>query len=257
MDEKELAAQRLVKLLMLAKAGRIPLDVIDGLKFDLGLPENFILDLVSYYPENFRVCRIGDSNCDMNSFGLELVNWRDDLAVPAIQSRNLGDEAANFGIRRGSEIRFPMTFSPGFDLQKKVKDWTEMWQSLPYISPYENAFHLTPSSDQMEKWAVSVIHELLSISVSKKTEIKNIFNLGDYLGFGIRFKKALVHFPGIFYVSNKIRTQTVVLREAYRKDFLMVKHPLMGMRHRYIYLMSKSKKLRKQMKKETGSLQTL
>ncbi|XVF46007.1 hypothetical protein PTKIN_Ptkin02bG0253600 [Pterospermum kingtungense] len=58
-------------------------------------------------------------------------------------------------------------------------------------------------------------------------------------------KEGLVHFPGIFYVSNKIRTQTVVLKEAYRKDFLVEKHPLMGMRFRYIHRMNKAEKYRK------------
>lgn len=113
-------------------------------------------------------------------------------------------------------------------------------QELPYISPYEDAFHLAPSSDQSEKWTVAVLHELLWLLVSKKTERDNLFYLGDFLGFGTRFKKALVHHPGIFYISNKLRTQTVVLREAYRKDFLVESHPLMGMRHRYVHLMNKS-----------------
>lgn len=40
-------------------------------------------------------------------------------------------------------------------------------------------------------------------------------------------------------MSNKIRTQTVVLREAYRKSSLVDVHPLMEMRYRYIDLMNK------------------
>ncbi|KAE8729144.1 hypothetical protein F3Y22_tig00003967pilonHSYRG00006 [Hibiscus syriacus] len=128
---------------------------------------------------------------------------------------------------------------------EKVKDWVETWQDLPYISPYENAFHLGPKSEQAEKWTVVVLHELLWLLVSKKTEGKNVYSLGEYMGFENRFEKAVKHFPGIFYMSNKIRTQTVVLKEAYRKDFLMEKHPLMGMRFRYIHLMNKSDKFQK------------
>ncbi|KAL6297598.1 hypothetical protein ACE6H2_005740 [Prunus campanulata] len=112
--------------------------------------------------------------------------------------------------------------------------------ALPYISPYENATHLSPNSDQAEKWMVAMLHEVLWLMISKKTERENLFVLGEYLGFErSRLKKAVVHHPGIFYVSNKIRTQTVVLREAYRKDFLIEKHPLMGMRYRYVHLMNK------------------
>ncbi len=36
-----------------------------------------------------------------------------------------------------------------------------------------------------------------------------------------------------------------MLREAYRKDFLVEKQPLMGMRHRYIHLMHKSERWKK------------
>ncbi|KAE9446835.1 hypothetical protein C3L33_21259, partial [Rhododendron williamsianum] len=175
--------------------------------------------------EEARVCGMDckDSN-GIQMLGLELISWRDELAVSAMERRAMG---VNSERRRGMRIAFPMDLPRGFDLDKRVKNWVDEWQKLPYISPYENAFHLAPDGDQAEKWTVAVLHELLHLMVSKKTERENLYRLGDYLGFGKRFKKALVHHPGIFYVSNKIRTQTVVLREAYRKDFLLEKHPLM------------------------------
>ncbi|XP_057542822.1 protein WHAT'S THIS FACTOR 9, mitochondrial-like [Amaranthus tricolor] len=251
MEQKLSAAQRLVQFLMLTQTCRIPLTIIDKFKFDLGLPHNYLLDLVSYFPEYFRVCNLNyNENNEMGNFengenveiGLELINWREELAVPAISKTLFGSE---LGYKSGRNVKFPLSFAPGFDLQKKVKDWVEEWQYLPYISPYEDAFHLAPRSDQAEKWTVAVLHEILSLLISKKTEMNNILQLGDYLGFGLRFKKALIHHPGIFYVSNKIKTQTVVLREAFRKDLLLGNHPLMGMRHRYIYLMNKSRKGKK------------
>lgn len=231
------AAERVVKLLMIGGARRVPLDVVDGFQFDLGLPHNYVLTLLSEFPEYFQVCGMDckDSN-GCQTLGLELISWRDELAVSAMERRAMG---VNSERRRGMRIAFPMDLPRGFDLDKRVKNWVDEWQKLPYISPYEDAFHLAPDGDQAEKWAVAVLHELLHLMVSKKTEIANLYRLGDYLGFGKRFKKALVHHPGIFYISNKIRTQTVVLREAYRKNFLVEKHPLMGMRHRYIHLMNK------------------
>lgn len=176
---------------------------------------------------------MSDALTGKDVLALELVSWRKELAVSALEER-VG----------GKRIAFPINLPNGFDLEKRVKLWVEEWQNLPYISPYENAFHLAPNSDQAEKWTVAVLHELMWIMVSKKTERENLNCLGDYLGFGRRFEKALKHHPGIFYISNKIRTQTVVLREAYRKDFLVEKHPLMGMRHRYIHLLNKVKRRR-------------
>ncbi|XP_021740959.1 protein ROOT PRIMORDIUM DEFECTIVE 1-like isoform X2 [Chenopodium quinoa] len=202
-----------------------------------------------------RLCKlksreIGDVGSDTENLGgfevgLELIKWRKELGVPMILRKECDDD---MGCRKGRTVNFPMNFPPGFDLQKKVKDWVDEWQCLPYISPYEDAFHLAPRSDQAEKWTVAVLHEILSLLVSKKTKMRNILRLGDYLGFGLRFEKAIVHHPGIFYVSNKIKTQTVVLREAFRKDRLLENHPLVGMRHRYLYLMNKSRKGRKPVK---------
>ncbi|KAL9353755.1 hypothetical protein Peur_051725 [Populus x canadensis] len=235
--------KRLAKLLMLSGAKRLPLHIVDRFKYELGLPHDYITALLSDYPEYFNVCEDKDCLTNKDTFFLELVSWKDELAVSEMEKRVSLEDLRN--VKRGERIGFPLNFPNGFDLKKKVRDWVFEWQGLPYISPYENAFHLNPNGDQAEKWTVTVLHELLWLLVSKKTEKENVLQLGDYLGFGNRFNKALVHHPGIFYVSNKVRTQTVVLREAYRKGFLVHKHLLMGMRFRYIRLMSKAKKKRR------------
>lgn len=237
------AVNRLAKLLMLTKACRLPLHIIDKFKFDLGLPYNYVTFLLSDYPEYFQICESENPLGGKENLVLELISWRKDLAFSEMEKK--ASFFGNVKVRKGAPLRFSMILPNGFDLEKKVMNWVDTWQDLPYISPYENAFYLGPKSDLAEKWTVAVLHELLWLLVSKKTDEKNLFCLGEYLGFGNRFKKALVHFPGIFYLSNKIRTQTVVLKEAYRKDFLVEKHPLMGMRFRYIHLMNKAEKLRK------------
>ncbi|XP_051113544.1 protein WHAT'S THIS FACTOR 9, mitochondrial [Andrographis paniculata] len=227
-------AERLAKLLMLSRVGKLPLFIIEMFKYDLGLPHDYILTLLLEFPDYFQICDMGfrDSNGDL-VFGLELVSWRDYLAVSEMEKTVIGEG------KSGRGIKYLMNLPRGFDLEKRVSTWVNEWQNLPYISPYENAFHLTSNGDHAEKWTVGLIHEVLSLLVSKKTERDNLFCLGEFLGFQqTRVKKALVHFPGIFYVSNKIRTQTVVLREAYRKNQLLEMHPLMAMRNRYISLMN-------------------
>ncbi|KAL5564212.1 hypothetical protein UlMin_027376 [Ulmus minor] len=238
-----IAANRLFKLLMLAGTTKLPFRLIDKLKWDFGLPPNFVVTLLADFPEYFQVCDIEDPLTGKPELGLEIVSWQKELAVSELEKRALRFNPSGEKVKH---IGFPMSFPRGFDLEKRIKEWVEQWQRLPYISPYENGFHLSPNSDQAEKWTVAVLHELLWLMVSKKTERENLFSLGEYLGFGAMFKKALVHHPGIFYISNKIRTQTVVLREAYRKDFLVEKHPLMGMRYRYIHLLNMMPKMRKQ-----------
>ncbi|XP_065879942.1 protein WHAT'S THIS FACTOR 9, mitochondrial [Euphorbia lathyris] len=233
------AVKRLAKLLMLTKSTRLPLHIVDRFKFDLGLPHNYITSLLSDYPEYFNVCQALDCSSDnKETLHLELLSWRDEFAMSEMEMRAAFMDIKN--VKKGERIAFSLSYPNGFDLRKRVKDWVFEWQGLPYTSPYENAFHFNPNGDQAEKWIVALLHELLWLLVSKKTEKENVLILGDYLGIRDRFKKALVHHPGIFYVSNKIRTQTVVLREAYRKDVLVPKHPLVGMRFRYIHLLNKA-----------------
>lgn len=145
------------------------------------------------------------------------------------------------GYKKGMPLAFPLQFSRGFELEKKVRKWLDEWQKLPYVSPYEDGSHLAPKSDLAEKWTVGVLHEVLHLLVPKKTEKENLIVLGEHLGLPPGFRKVITHHPGIFYVSNKLRTQTVVLREAYRRDLLVEKHPLMGLRFHYIHLMHKGK----------------
>ncbi|XP_076902561.1 protein WHAT'S THIS FACTOR 9, mitochondrial-like [Bidens hawaiensis] len=225
-------AERLTKLLMLTRAGKLPLNIIDLLRFDLGLPHDFILTLLPDFPDYFQICYMNS-----NMFGLELVMWRGNLATSDLQKNSAG--------KKGIPIKFPINLPNGFDLEKKVRIWMHEWQNLPYISPYEDGFFLSPNTDQAEKYTVAVLHELMHLFISKKTEKENLLMLGDYLGFGPRFKRALVHHPGIFYVSNKIRTQTVVLRESFKKDTLVERPLLMGIRYRYLHLINQKVKAKR------------
>uniref|UniRef100_A0A1J3HBP2 Protein ROOT PRIMORDIUM DEFECTIVE 1 n=1 Tax=Noccaea caerulescens TaxID=107243 RepID=A0A1J3HBP2_NOCCA len=240
---RNVTVQRLTKFLLLTGAGSLPLNVVDRFRFDLGLPHDYITSLIGDYPDYFEVTEINDRLTGEKTLALTLSSPRNNLAVSEMERREAYTNGSR--VQKGLRIRYSMNFPKGYALEKRVKNWVEQWQNLPYISPYENAFHLGSSSDQAEKWTVAVLHELLCLLVSKKTETDNVLCLGEYLGFGMRFKKALVHHPGIFYMSHKIRTQTVVLREGYHKQFLLEKHPLMGMRHRYVYLMSKSERGKK------------
>nr|GLL44280.1 protein ROOT PRIMORDIUM DEFECTIVE 1 [Ipomoea trifida] len=67
---------------MLARAKRLPLGVIEKFKFDLGLPSDYLLSFLPEFPEYFQICDMGIRDpSGLQVFGLELVKWRDDLAV--------------------------------------------------------------------------------------------------------------------------------------------------------------------------------
>lgn len=235
---KKGAADRLLKLLMLCRVNEIPLKLIDMLKWDLGLPDNYVATLVPEFPDYFQVKKIKNSNDGL----LELVCWSHELAVSVMEKKAM---TGKLGYMKGMPLSFHMQFSRGFKMDKKLKKWINEWQKLPYISPYQDASHFQPNSDESDKWAVSVLHEFLHILVPKKTERDNLLCFGEYLGIRSRFKRALIHHPGIFYLSSKIGTYTVVLREGYKRGLSIENHPLMDMRKKYVHLMHTVKEVQK------------
>lgn len=214
---------------MICRINRIPLTVLDFLKWDLGLPEDYAKKLVPEFPDYFRV--IGGRE-------LELVCWSEKLAVSVLEKKVMNGEKYS----QGMPMAFPMKFSEGMEIDKKAKKWMDEWQKLPYISPYENAAHLSPSSDESDKWVAAILHEVLNLFVAKKVDRDNIFGFAEFLDIRSRIKRVLVHHPGIFYLSSKLGTYTVVLREGYKRGLLVESNPLVGIRTQYIHLMHTVKK---------------
>ena len=224
---------------MLSRINKIPLTIVDRLKWDLGLPQDYVETLVPEFPDYFQVTSAEDRFSGSRGMRvLELVCWSNELAISVMEKKAMAGQG---GFEKGMAIAFPLHFSRGFEMDKKIKKWVDEWQKLVYISPYENASHLPPKSDESDKWAVGLLHELFHLFVPKKTDKENILCLGEYMGLRSRFKRALVNHPGIFYLSTKTGMHTMLLKEAYKRDLLIEKHPLMEMRYQYIHLMNTAK----------------
>ncbi|KAL2335023.1 hypothetical protein Fmac_016236 [Flemingia macrophylla] len=221
---KHRAADNLLKLLMIARVHKLPLTLLHRLRWHLGLPPDLAHSLVPDFPDYFRATAAGDF--------LELVCWSHDLAVSVLQNRYRNRN------QNGESLVFPVQFSNGFEMDKKYERWLREWQRLPYVSPYEDASHLRGSGDEYDRWVVGVLHEILHVFVGKKVERDCLFELGEWLGLRSRFKRAILQHPGIFYVSSKTGTYTVVLREGYRRGSLVEDHPVMSLRNRYVHLMN-------------------
>lgn len=217
---------------MINRINKIPLEILDLLKWDLGLPKGYVETMVPEFPDYFRVVKSRLRGC---SGELELVCWSKEHAVSVLEKK-----AKDY--TKGSLIAFPMKFSNGFVVDKKMKRWFDDWQKLPYIPPYENALHLSATSDESDKWAAAVLHEILNLFVSKKVEKDLVLHLGEFMGLRSRFKRVLHNHPGVFYLSSKLRTHTVVLRDAYKRGVLVEGNQLVTSRNRYMKLMSKAKK---------------
>ncbi|KAF6162117.1 hypothetical protein GIB67_008246 [Kingdonia uniflora] len=221
--------ERLCKVLMMVKSrDGLPLKYVYPLKWDLGLPFEFHKTLVEKYPEHLRVVKTKNG-----VLSLRLEQWRDELAVSALQKRY---ESAEF--KRGREaLSFPMNFPKGYGREKKVQSWMDCFQKLPYISPYEDSSKIDPNSDLMEKRVVAVLHELLSLTIHKKTKRNYLTCLIDELNLPDKFTRVFTRYPGIFYLSMKCKTTTITLKEAYERGKLVDPHPLSRVRDKFYYVM--------------------
>ncbi|GLU15111.1 hypothetical protein SLE2022_316350 [Rubroshorea leprosula] len=222
---------RLCKLLMLTKEMTLPLQTVDQLRWDMGLPYDYYDSLISHHLDLFSLVRLPDDRV-----GLKLRAWDDKLAISQLQKNALLQQKEDM---KNNCLAFPIQFTRGFGLKRKCMEWLEEWQRLPYTSPYADASHLDPRTDVSEKRIVGLFHELLHLTIQKKTERKNLSNLRKPLSLPQKFTKVFERHPGIFYISRKCDTQTVVLREAYDRQQLLHKHPLTDVRENFACMMRK------------------
>nr|CAD1836708.1 unnamed protein product [Ananas comosus var. bracteatus] len=244
--------ERLRRLLMLTAPRSLPLHTVDLLRWDLGLPRDYRVSLLPRHPDLFGLVRPpGDER-----IWIRLLSWDQTLAVSELQKSSAvqiggegegGGGGGGEGLALALALAFPVSFTRGFGLSKKCAAWLKEWQALPYTSPYADASALDPRTDVSEKRIVGVFHELLHLTVGKKTERRNVSNMRKLLGMPQKFTKVFDRHPGIFYLSKKLATQTVVLREAYgggggggnggRQLLAKLKHPLAVIREEYTALM--------------------
>ncbi|THU47488.1 hypothetical protein C4D60_Mb09t16060 [Musa balbisiana] len=231
-DAEQDVVDRLRRLLMLTADRSLPLHAVDHLRWDMGLPSDYHLSFVPRHPDFFELIRRpGDER-----IWLKLVSWDPRLAVSELRKSASSAD--------GDCLAFPVSFTRGFGLKKKCMAWLREWQTLPYTSPYADASGLDSRTDVSEKRIVGVFHELLHLTIAKKTGRRNVSNLRKPLGLPFKFTKVFERHPGIFYLSQKLATQTVVLREAYGGSDLLIKHPLQEIREKYLALLMASQQER-------------
>lgn len=217
---------RLRKLLMLTCDWTLPLQTIDQLKWDLGLPYDYHHSFIPHHHDLISFVQLPDERV-----GLKLKTWDDSLAISQLQ-KSYASQQKEEELRNGC-LAFPIGFTRGFGLKRKCMEWLREWQTIPYTSPYTDASHLDTRTDVSEKRIVGVFHELLHLTIQKKIERKNVSNLRKPLALPQKFTKVFERHPGIFYISKKCDTQTVILREAYDHQQLLQKHPLLEIRERF------------------------
>lgn len=229
-ENEPLIVAKLCKLLMMAKDRVVSADKFVEVKREFGFPNDFLVTLVSKYPEYFR---LHGTPGEGKSF-LELVSWNKEFAKSVIEKR-AEEESRLMGIN--VRPAFVWKLPPGFFIKKEMREWVRDWMELPYFSPYEDVSHLDPASREMEKRMVGVFHELLSLSIYKRVPLPILGKFCEDYRYSNAFSNVFTRHSGIFYMSLKGGIQTAMLREAYKGDELVDRDPLIEIKNKFVELL--------------------
>lgn len=224
--------ERLRRFISMSTQRVLPLKIVKGMEWYLGLPSDFLDHLDS----GFRFVEMEDG-----VKGLAVEGGED--RVLSVLQRNAMKKGVYSG-EPNEAIEFPLFPSKGLRLRTKIENWLQEFQRLPYASPYEDYSNLNPDSDLAEKRVVGFLHELLSLFVEHSAERKKLLCLKKHFGLPQKVHKAFERHPHVFYLSLKNKTCTAILKEAFRSNEIP-KHPLSSVRCRYIKLLKDSDRILK------------
>lgn len=239
-DEEEVARElmepilvkNLRKLLMMSVDCRVPLEKIDIIESELGLPQDFKKTFLPKYDEFFTV---KDTN---GKPYLYLQNWDSSLAVTAREER-LACEGVldSAGARKRARITkdgnysgpnaFKICFPAGFRPNTSYLEQLERWQRMEFPSPYLNARRFELADPKARKRVVAVLHELLSLTMEKRMTSAQLDAFHSEYLLPHKLLLCLIKYHGIFYITNKGARSTVFLKEAYDGSNLIDKCPLL------------------------------
>ncbi|KAJ4831813.1 hypothetical protein Tsubulata_040604, partial [Turnera subulata] len=224
-EMEDLLVLKLRKLLMMSLEKRILLEKIAHLMTDLGLPVEFRDTICHRYPQYFTVVETGRGPA------LELTYWDPELAVSAFELSEEERQAREMQ-ERDLIIDRPLKFNrvqlpKGLQLSRGELRRISRFREMPYISPYADFSHLRSGSAEKEKHACGVVHEILSLTLEKRTLVDHLTHFREEFRFSQQVRGMLIRHPDMFYVSQKGSRDSVFLREAYQNSHLKDKDRLL------------------------------
>lgn len=218
----------------------LPLRAIFKVWKELGLPDDFEESVITKNPSIFA---LGPGN-EPNTHVLKLISEdnKNSLISAIEQWRIIECCREDCSVDR-TEIKysFKQSYPPGMRLKKNFKAKVKEWQSLPYVGPYEE-MGIEEKRDtkfarkRMEKRAVGIVHEFLSLTVEKMVEVEKISQFRKWFGLELNIRDLFLDHPGMFYLSTKGKRHTVFLREAYGRGCLIEPNPVYEARRKLLHL---------------------
>ncbi|KAJ7534258.1 hypothetical protein O6H91_13G086100 [Diphasiastrum complanatum] len=245
-ENKPLLVEKMRKLLMMSVDRRLRVEKLCHLKYMFGFPDEFRKKFLNEYPEFFHVVETSIGPC------LELKTWDPALAITAREKaaweKLVGSKTApdNTDFQMLSHMsrdshapnyEFEMFHPKGGTPGRREFERIARFQALPFPSPYEDAVSLDPASPEAEKRTVGVVHELLSLTIDKKSVISRISFFKNEFNIPNCSEALFERYPGIFYVSHSGDHHVVFLKEAYKGSEVLEKSPLLLINEHLVRLM--------------------
>lgn len=231
------------KLLMLCVDCRVPLETLELVGAELGLPSDFEECLIAKYPQFFAIRRVRGRDF------LHLEDWDSSLAVTAREARLAQEGVLNTKpnqdqrkvkiSRDGNYVgpfAFKVNFPAGFRPNVGYLQQLERWQKLEFPSPYLNARRFDVADPKSRKRAVAVIHELLSLTMEKRLTSSQLDAFHSECFLPSQLLLCLIKHQGIFYLTNKGVRSTVLLKDTYLGSNLIDKCPLLEFNNKFVAL---------------------
>ncbi|OVA11414.1 Plant organelle RNA recognition domain [Macleaya cordata] len=212
------AAEHVTRLLMMSVDKRLPIDKIAHFRREFGLPYDFRTNWVRKYPEHFRVVKTED---DVEY--LELISWNPAWAVTELEKKAMGGIDSDPPTPGVLSLPFPMKFPPNYKKIFRYGGQIEHFQKRSYLSPYADARGLKAGSQEFDKRAVAVMHELLSFTIEKRLVTDHLTHFRQEFVMPQKLMRLLLKHFGIFYVSERGKRLNVFLTEAYEGSELIEK----------------------------------
>ncbi|KAM0040963.1 putative plant organelle RNA recognition domain-containing protein [Helianthus debilis subsp. tardiflorus] len=238
-DTHPLVIDRLTRLLSMSLSKTLPLRAIFKVWRELGLPDDFEDSILSQNPHLFNILDAHEPNTHLiklvtspshEKLTAAVENWRitecckDDCSVDRTEMR--------FSFKHG--------YPPSMKLKKNLRAKVKEWQKLPYTGPYEEFTSVKKRSKtgvmEIEKRAVAIVHEFLSLTVEKTVEVEKISHFRKWFGIDLNVRDLFLDHPGMFYLLTKGKRHTVFLREAYERGCLIEPNPVYVVRRKLLDL---------------------
>ncbi|TVU11714.1 hypothetical protein EJB05_45316, partial [Eragrostis curvula] len=186
-------ADRLARVLMLARGRRLQVSKLNALRSPLGLPDDYLLRLLPAHTDLFRLTNPYPHR--RNASELELIRWAPSLAVSAVEAAAAATDSAP---------RFTCSLPASWAMSHaKMRSSIPRLTSRPTLSC--GRYRARTPRPRSEPWPWCTKRE---------------FGLPEDTA------RMLHRHPCLFYISNRYKIHTVVLREGYEGSELKVKDPV-------------------------------